>query len=958
MLLEGGHATPIIKVPSELGGAVGKKKMLGYQFVNAMSKWLRSKNVDIKQHRQLTLEDWESPGTMAVKDLHVCGCCWTQDHADSAVRAGGCARGEEQPLARASSAAEKGPTQVHVPPLEKSAQLMYEEFSVVNENVRGLPDGKGCPVDLLEYMARAELDGLFTPQNRAVLYAERSKDFKDAVGLDLHGIRQYPTSSKGKRLAGEMLSAADYILDAVKLKEVRAKEPQALALLTIGIQELAKLGDALYEEMGGAYETSVALKQAHMLHAGDKGMDPRRNLLLKPLLPPECYSFLDGMTQYGAPTFRSKDSVPLDRETMARPYPSAENVGPEIALGVVRDVARGNGSIVSENSSFAQNGSKAEPHSQSAVFKSTGAARPIEDNREVNRITQEQTDERVKNGDFVNQMPPAFGGDVMVFLNYVVDEIGDWTGCDLDLAKVDFTEAFRQGRASVGVGPEQSAVLPSFEGLTEEMLTYTTTFMFGSTGSPGWFGSLAFMIVMAFHQTGPDEPELNGRQTHKCGLHVDDAAAVLAVAGNRGLIHCQAYHVLTRLLFGKGAVNMEKHWAEGEEGQRELNIWGYWVNVTLAYTGNLDLVEVTMSQERQEKVVGLFTDEYMVDVERRVVTFLKHQQVQGLMQFVAKVSFAIARCMSALYAMLSKVDSKAGGPTDLLDPRGTPEEVESLWVQYYETVRFLRWLCKDVTAATAGGSLLRVLPVRKQLELGAECTHLGSDASGGVSSHFSAVAYDRKVWYTHQTRDYAAEIKRITGGVSADEETTIAQGEMIPILLMVLRGCISYSGLVVMIYCDNMMAVTAINGSNSHDPQMRWMVNMCARCQMKYGFRIYAVWVQSKRNGVADLLTRIVRKVSKAQLTRLMLKKLPGMSQGYFDEELAFLKAQRAGSFALWAGEESSVYVEHRREEIREEVRSMKSTVWKRYDRRHALVEVEGRKEQEEQDVEEGRVDA
>jgi hypothetical protein len=50
--------------------------------------------------------------------------------------------------------------------------------------------------------------------------------------------------------------------------------------------------------------------------------------------------------------------------------------------------------------------------------------------------------------------------------------------------------------------------------------------------------------------------------------------------------------------------------------------------------------------------------------------------------------------------------------------------------------------------------------------------------------------------------------------------------------------------------------------------------------------------------------------------------------------------------------------VEHRREEVREEVRSMESSVWKRYDRRHAVVEVEGRKEQEEQDVEESRVDA
>jgi hypothetical protein len=125
---------------------------------------------------------------------------------------------------------------------------------------------------------------------------------------------------------------------------------------------------------------------------------------------------------------------------------------------------------------------------------------------------------------------------------------------------------------------------------------------------------------------------------------------------------------------------------------------------------------------------------------------------------------------------------------------------------------------------------------------------------------------------------------------------------------MLLKGGSSYSGLVVIAYCDNMLAVRAINGGNSRDPQLRWMVKMCARCQVRYGFRLHAVWVQSKRNYVADLLTRIVRKVSAPQLTHLMKEKLPGMRRGEFELELEFLKNQKVHSFALWSGEDEAVY--------------------------------------------------
>ena len=777
------------------------------------------------------------------------------------------------------------------------------------------PIAPPLPLAIQRWVAETEVAGGLTQEALEAVYQNRSEDCRDHV-RSVDDTRAFPTVPEVKAEAQDMLAAARTVYSGLDRPAIQTKEPEALRALAQGLKEVATRGDRLVAAAGGLRAATAAYRQAYLAAEGDLpisagGLDTLQDLVRGPE-----FRVLQGLAKFGAPTLQAAEAPPTE---FREPYPSAQAAVGDLVYTALKDAASARAFLTTGASRKSLADAGATLSSLGAVPKKeaaggfTGKVRPVTDLRPMNKFLAEHLELQKLLSRL--RAPQAVCPRVQKLMRAVVVLALRFPGVAIAGGKSDLSEAFKLVHVLLADVPSFGWKLPlnGLPGLEDlEVFQLLMVLPFGWDKSPGWFGLLAWVLAQAHASLGPEEPHLNGGDSFAGGLPwVDDYVFLTPLLAQRAHIAYEAYVGVATAGASAVAVNVEKDAIDGVP-RLKFNPWGYVMDLSkLPEEGPL---AGTLSGTR-EKVLKFLNQLTVLqdNVYTRRLKLKSLEEATGLAVWLAQTNSLLQALLPSFYCAYNSLGK------EYVAPAGSAANVNQVWAELEDAVGLAKQLCLDYNTFTAAftASVTRALSPLEQVALGVPRLVWQTDATGKdplfeggkkvVSPNgkpvykqgvFGLALFGLKAWGAALVEDYETLLQGVVG---LDRESHIVVGEMLPIVAAAMEHGEELRGFIVTCLVDNIAVVAALNKRASGHPFVRYLSLLLARLESLYGFQLVAYYINTKRNVLADDISRLFLELSAEELQAHVDSLHPGLVRREYGALLNFLlqeKQAKARTFA------------------------------------------------------------
>ena len=727
------------------------------------------------------------------------------------------------------------------------------------------------PYALRDYAEKMAINGGLTKENLEKAYSDRGGDHHE-WRMTTQEVKDHPFPKPVVEAADAYLSVARDAESRLNKEALKVHQPKAMRKLAGVLRKLATLGDELVRFTDGSLRAAAAaLRQAQIRHKGTLPLDGGRLEELRGLVGDAELDVLQGMADWGVPVLQISDHA---TGKMEGPYESAEQSAGSLGCTAVKDAANGRSLLLSRASEQALRAAHASLSRLGAVPKKdalgklTGEMRPVTDLRPLNsRIAEEVLEQWFK---VALEAPPAVCPKMKQLILHAVHLALLFPGVPIMGGKSDLAEAFKLVHLMIADTPSMAWALPTknLPGLEDAFLVQVAFMLpFGFDKSPGWFGMLAWPLAEAYGSCGPDLETLNAALAYFGLPHVDDTVYLTMDVGQRKEMAYDAFLRMARVAAGEDAINVAKDAIDGVASSI-LRPWGKLLDLSGIAKGGPLAGKLISPPEKVAKLLALL--EKFDELHLRRLTIRTLREAVGLAVWLSDTNPLLKALLPSFYAALSSQD-----PVQV-DPPGTAQQVTLVWTELGEAVALAKLQCEDATkfAASFTSSLVQVLTPPEQVAVGVQRAWLQSDATGrdlvlaadgtpvldanGQRQYkegiFAVVCFYLGVYAVDLVARFEELLCRI---IALDRLTHIIVGEMLPLIAAVMEHGEQWRNMLITCAVDNVAVVAAINKSASSHPFVRYLCLLLVRLQSLHGFTMWAYYINTKRNVLADQLTRL-----------------------------------------------------------------------------------------------------
>ena len=727
------------------------------------------------------------------------------------------------------------------------------------------------PYALRDYAEKMAINGGLTKENLEKAYSDRGGDHHE-WRMTTQEVKDHPFPKPVVEAADAYLSVARDAESRLNKEALKVHQPKAMRKLAGVLRKLATLGDELVRFTDGSLRAAAAaLRQAQIRHKGTLPLDGGRLEELRGLVGDAELDVLQGMADWGVPVLQISDHA---TGKMEGPYESAEQSAGSLGCTAVKDAANGRSLLLSRASEQALRAAHASLSRLGAVPKKdalgklTGEMRPVTDLRPLNsRIAEEVLEQWFK---VALEAPPAVCPKMKQLILHAVHLALLFPGVPIMGGKSDLAEAFKLVHLMIADTPSMAWALPTknLPGLEDAFLVQVAFMLpFGFDKSPGWFGMLAWPLAEAYGSCGPDLETLNAALAYFGLPHVDDTVYLTMDVGQRKEMAYDDFLRMARVAAGEDAINVAKDAIDGVASSI-LRPWGKLLDLSGIAKGGPLAGKLISPPEKVAKLLALL--EKFDELHLRRLTIRTLREAVGLAVWLSDTNPLLKALLPSFYAALSSQD-----PVQV-DPPGTAQQVTLVWTELGEAVALAKLQCEDATkfAASFTSSLVQVLTPPEQVAVGVQRAWLQSDATGrdlvlaadgtpvldanGQRQYkegiFAVVCFYLGVYAVDLVARFEELLCRI---IALDRLTHIIVGEMLPLIAAVMEHGEQWRNMLITCAVDNVAVVAAINKSASSHPFVRYLCLLLVRLQSLHGFTMWAYYINTKRNVLADQLTRL-----------------------------------------------------------------------------------------------------
>ena len=870
--------------------------------------------VDVQTYNHVSLTQvLQAPRAIPTSTMEPCNCCGLRLNAGPSTRAG--RNGGGSPLANRALGAP--PFVTGAPPGAKGAPLGVggTDWPGVRTWVRALakPSAQGAalplarplPYPLEQYVAEIQVSGGLTQESLDAAYRDRSEDCRKHV-RSVEATRAFPTAPETKEAAEAMLAAARTAYGQLDRTRIQAGETKALEALGQGLKEVAVCGDRLVAMAGGVRAAAAAYRQAYLATEGNMPLSESGVELLKDLVRPPELDALRGLAAFGAPTLQA---VEPPATVFNDPYPTAHAAAGDLGHTALKDAAAARTLLMTGASrgKLAEAGATISAlgavHKKDALGVFSGTYRAVTDLRPLNKFIAEHVE--LQRALSRLRAPQAVCPRIQQVMRTAVVLALRYPGVDIVGGKSDLSEAFKLVHVLLADVPSFGWKLPHLPGLEAlEIFQLLMVLPFGWDKSPGWFGLLAWVLAQAHAALGPDEPHLNGGDSFAGGLPwVDDYVFLTPALGQRAKLAYEAYVHVAVAGAGVAAINLPKDRLAGPP-RLKFEPWGYIVDLTDVAAGGPLKGVVMATREKVLKLLNQLTGGGFSGLRDRRLTLKALEETTGLAVWLAQTNPLLQALLGSYYNALNSRDPV------YVAPAGSAQNVSQVWTELEEAVYLTKQLCLDFETFKAAftASVTRALSPLEQVALGVPRQVWQTDSTGkdplfeggkvvqgpdgkpvykqGV---FSLALFGLKVWGAALVEDYEVLLQRV---VRLDRETHIVVGEMLPVVAAAMEHGEELRGCIVTCLVDNTAVVSALNKRASGHPFVRYLSLLLARLESLHGFQLVAYYINTKRNVLADDISRKFLELSAEELQAHVDTLHPGLERREYGKLLSFLLRQ------------------------------------------------------------------
>ncbi|CAE7689640.1 unnamed protein product [Symbiodinium sp. CCMP2592] len=648
------------------------------------------------------------------------------------------------------------------------------------------------------------------------------------------------------------LSAAAAYLDAVEEAAQFSKE---------GLRSVAAEGSLLLRAAGGWQEAMRAIKRTYIQRHGDH-FEGLHGPTLDGLVPPPLLERARHVAVWGV-----EAQVPLKESARLKcaPHPSLKAHMDEAAAQLWKDVVRGR-VLVCYDQGEGLDGVISVPMARVPKMNPdrtvSDKGRVVWDATPVNRFCTKE--------DFPPALQPKHREVARVILYWGLK----FPGVPILLSKKDVSDAFKWLPVALADTKFFAADLPASYVEADHDATLLYGYMtFGWRGAPGEYMGFAWVLKAGHEAHGPS----NGRwEAADVAFHsfvlMDDTVLVEPDIGLRPWVSVEVAEQMTRAALGPRAINPEKDAVEGALETRKL-IWGLTYD-TGRGTVSLPIVKI----EKAYHLLHL----PQFDHGNRVVPLRLVQELRGNQQFWLAVFPSLAPYLGATNDLLGPPDDAGNacpkGPDTqaielqrvLVDSQGTWEArfshslLGALTLPEYLSFPGLQdqvvWASGDATTQVVGAIdwEARVAVVEPVKDLWAalreflSSSYLGREDSEESEGRFGPGR-------TSGSSSQEGDEESFSPGPASEEgeeDVMISLAELLAVLCLVAARWRAWSGKVVVYAGDNQNVVRWIAAREASPPAARFLLQILGAAEAVGHFRLYAEYIRTYHNVVADDLTR------------------------------------------------------------------------------------------------------
>jgi len=727
------------------------------------------------------------------------------------------------------------------------------------------------PYPLRDYAEKMAINGGLTKENVEKVYSGRGGDHQE-WRMTTQEVKDHPFPKRVVEAADAYLAVARDAESRLNKEALKVHQPKAMRKLAGVLRKQAMLGDELVRFTDGSVRAAAAaLRQAQIRHKGTLPLDSGRLEELRGLVGDAELDVLKGMADWGVPVLQISDH---ETGKMEGPYDSAEQSAGSLGCTAVKDAANGRSLLLSRASEQALRDAHATLSRLGAVPKKdalgklTGEMRPVTDLRPLNsRIAEEVLEQWLK---VALEAPPAVCPKMKQLIRHAVHLSLLFPGVPIMGGKSDLAEAFKLVHLMIADTPSMAWALPTknLPGLEDAFLVQVAFMLpFGFDKSPGWFGMLAWPLAEAYSCCGPDLETLNAALAYFGLPHVDDTVYLTMDVGQRKEMAYEAFLRMARVAAGEDAINVAKDAIDGV-ATSILRPWGKLLDLSGIVKGGPLAGKLISPPEKVAKLAALL--EKFDELHLRRLSIRTLREAVGLAVWLSDTNPLLKALLPSFYAALSSQDAVH------VDPPGSAQQVTLVWTELNEAVALAKLQCEDATkfAASFTSSLVQVLTPPEQVAVGVQRAWLQSDATGrdlvlaadgtpaldanGQRQYkegiFAVVCFYLGVYAVDLVARYEELLCRI---IALDRLTHIIVGEMLPLIAAAMEHGEQWRNMLITCAVDNVAVVAAINKSASSHPFVRYLCLLLVRLQSLHGFTMHAYYINTKRNVLADQLTRL-----------------------------------------------------------------------------------------------------
>ena len=599
------------------------------------------------------------------------------------------------------------------------------------------------------------------------------------------------------------------------------------------------------------WREAFAVFQAEIFRRRGPLADPQTQEKLRGVLDDEMLNYIQETTEHFVES-RIDGQAPTSFQPVD-PFKSALEAATEITIAMYKDFSMGVLWVVGPELEHllldvATSPLGAVPKRDTATLLMTGAMRIIHaHNKGVWPINDRTPRAR---------HPPAACPQHQEPCLYVVWLCVNFPGLRIGGAKYDVGNAFRNRLVHLSDANYFATRIP-VPGTSQLSTAFCGGLTFGWTESPGEYGITGWGVSQSHCRSGPPEAELNSLPDlpHWNSTFVDDGVVLeLMNAGARSATTRLAYLNSMITLMSVSAPSADKIAVEGVISQL-IMLWG----LELDLHGLTPLTQYLRMPN--EKVKGglarLDMPEHAIGV--RAVRLRAHIAFTSYFQYLSTVIQSLKPFVSALWAVTSTETR------EWVDPVGSPSEKARAWLEVDEAKAMLR-LTLELGAENPGllqRSLLFVIdPVdAAAVPNGLRIVVAGSDADGFDEENggiISAGDLTHGVSYVGFGEDYVAYLRR-HHEVNTKSEIIFVL-ETLALVALACERCSVWRDSLVFFAVDSDNAKHAVNNKTSRNAYVRYLLAILTMLEVRFHFRIVAVYVWTKHNVFFDQIGRRLKR--------------------------------------------------------------------------------------------------